>query len=84
MAVVVPATAHPSHIELANKITTHNTNITNATNAGNTPLVFEFTKLKAKAQLDLVLSLISAGRILPANVLANETYTAGQDNGDAA
>lgn len=83
MAVVVPATAHPSHVELANKITTHNTNITNATTAGNGKLVFEFTKLKAKAQLDLVISLIGAGRISPASILTNETYVIGQDSGDA-
>lgn len=72
MTVTVPATAPASLYELYNKITTLGTQITNASPNG--ALVFEFTKLKARAQMDLVLSLLGGGFILASNVLANETY----------
>lgn len=81
MTVTVPSSAPPSQYELYNKITTLGTQITNAGNNG--PLVFEFTKLKSKAQLDLVLSLLGTGSILASNVLANETYALpSQPGGD--
>lgn len=81
MTVSVPATAHPSQVELANKITTLTTQITNA--AGNGKLAYDYTKLKSKAQYDLVLSLLGSGAILASNVLANETYaTPTQSGGD--
>ncbi len=72
MTVTVPATAAAPHYELFNKITTLTTQITNA--GSNGPSVFAFTKLKAKAQLELVLALLGSGHILASNILANETY----------
>lgn len=79
MTVTVPATAPASQLELYNNITVLGTQITNA--GSNGPLVFEFTKRKAKAQLDLVLSLLGSGAILASNVLANETYAVPTQNG---
>lgn len=79
MAVVVPSSDVVNY-EMYNGITTIANEIT--ASASNGPLVFQLTKQKAVKQLALVLSLIGSGRILPSNILANETYTVGQDGGE--
>lgn len=79
MTVIVPSSDVVNY-ELYNGITTLTNEITAAGNNG--PLVFQLTKQKAVKQLALVLGLIGSGRILPSNILANETYTAGQDGGE--
>ncbi len=79
MTVTVPAT-DPVNNELQGRITTLATQITNAGNNG--PLAMKLTKDKANMQMQLVLSLLGSGKILAANVLANETYAAAQDGGD--
>lgn len=79
MALVVPSTDVVNY-ELYNGITTLASQITSA--GSNGALVFSLTKAKAAKQLALVLSLLGSGRVLASNVLANETYTVGQDGGD--
>jgi len=79
MTVTIPASDVAS-TNLNSVITNLTTLITAA--ASNGPLVFSLTKAKANAQMALVLHLLGEGRILASNVLANETYTAGQPGGD--
>lgn len=81
MTISIPA-SDVAATNLNSIITNLTTEIANATVALNGPLVLALTKQKANAQMNLVLHLLGTGRILASNVLANETYTAGQDGGD--
>jgi hypothetical protein len=75
MAVVVPS-ADVVHFNMQTTITSLTTQITNAVNAGNHVLAGKLTADKAAMQAQLAASLVGAGNISGANVLANETYVA--------
>ena len=81
MTVVVPSTDVVNY-ELYNGITTINTELTNAVNALNGPLVLTLTKQKANKQMALVLGLLGSGKITAANALSSLTYAAAPDGAD--
>lgn len=71
MTIVIPA-SDAEGTKLNGIITARNSLITAA--GGNGPLAHVHTLEKAQSQLNLVIYLLSTGKLNPATVLANETY----------
>jgi hypothetical protein len=73
MALTVPASDAEGY-KLAGVVTARAAAVTAANSAGNYPLAAVHTAEKTQAQLNLLLYLLSSGKLNPNTVLANETY----------
>lgn len=73
MAVTVPSTDLVNY-NLQQTIANLGTLITSANTLGNYPLALALTKIQANTQLQLVLSLLGSGGLVPATVISTMSY----------